>query len=130
MALEKTAPDFIPIKKAQNGGYIADWKGELRKHLPVIKEQYLSERISLKIDDLIPPELMLRIIKNEINREGGNHSSGPAMNFIRGFGKSISFRQKKLKGSTPKKMPPEKFILRYLVLRRTLEMVAERRRNA
>jgi len=104
-------------------GYVPDWKSEISRNYKMIVEEYLKNKGSYQLEAIISPEAIIRIIENEIL-----HPKDPVKRpfNITVFSKFLFHRNLPGKTSPVRKiLSPEKFILRYLVLKRTLEIIRE-----
>jgi len=121
--VNELAPEFYQSARARFMGYVPDWKSEISRNYKMIVEEYLKNKGSYQLEAIISPEAIIRIIENEIL-----HPKDPVKRpfNITVFSKFLFYRNLPGKTSPVRKiLSPEKFILRYLVLKRTLEIIRE-----
>lgn len=124
-AVKELAPDLYQSERARVMGYVPDWKGEITRNYKMILEEYIYGKSCYKLENIISPESIISMIENEIILK-----QLPAKKYpLNSLFKNIPLLKKSPKAHSParKILPPEKFILRYLVLKRTLEIIQEMR---
>lgn len=124
-AVKELAPDFYQLERPRWMGYVPDWKSEIIRNYRMIPEDYFKGQDHYQLHTIISPESVIRIIKNEVIQK----PRAAKRQFDRSVLSKFLFHRKS-PGSAPparKILPPEKFILRYLVLKRTLEIIRETR---
>ncbi len=127
-AVREIAPELFKEERARRMGYVPDWKTEIKRNKDLILEKYLLNMENPQLDSIIPAETVIQIMTKEILAKNMVNKSGVFHTWL----KKIPFVSKPpAKPALKRKiLAPEKFILRYLVLKRTLELVGEKRREA
>jgi asparagine synthase (glutamine-hydrolysing) len=122
-AVKDLAPDFYQSGRARSMGYVPDWKAEITRNYNMILEEYLNNQASHQLDAFISTESVIKMIGNEIM----NKPAAIKRNTFSSLIKKLPLSRKSHKPSSParKILPPVKFILRYLVLKRTLEIIRD-----
>jgi asparagine synthase (glutamine-hydrolysing) len=124
-AVKELAPDFYQSERPRWMGYVPDWKSEIIRNYNMISEEYLEDQDYYLLNAIISPESVRRIIGSEII-----HPRSPVKKqFDIPALSKLLFHRKPPEIAPParKILPAEKFILRYLVLKRTLEIIREMR---
>ena len=122
-AAKDLAPDFYQSGRARSMGYVPDWKAEITRNYNMILEEYLNNQASHELDAFISTESVIKMIGNEIMYK----PAAVKRNAFSSLFKKLPLPRKSHKTSSParKILAPVKFILRYLVLKRTLEIIQD-----
>jgi asparagine synthase (glutamine-hydrolysing) len=123
--VKELAPGFYQSGRARSMGYVPDWKAEITRNYNMILEEYLNNRECPQLDVVISTGSIIKMIGNEIVPKPLPSKN----NLFTSIFKKIPLTRTPPKKSAParKILAPEKFILRYLVLKRTLEIIRELR---
>ena len=109
-------------------GYVPCWKNEISRNYQLILAEYLNKGDCDQLDQIISTESIINIISNEIIarpvRAKKPYLTTLMTKFLKKHNLSVTTAPVK------KKLAPEKFILRYLVLKKTLQCIREMRSKA
>ena len=120
------APDLFACERAGYMGYVPKWDRVLQENKSAIIHDNITGSPSPLLDDIISPDAVARVINGEI----------PSLPSASSPGRIYRYMTRKMSGMLrghPESKPvrpvlkPERFILRYLVLKKSLEIVQEER---
>lgn len=114
-------PPLFTVNRAPLQGYIPDWKAEMRKDMDSIVANFFQSGNPSKLDDFINPNSVLRLftVEDEIHYKILIYSNAYVKRALQ------KVHQKKTYRNPPGKPNPMVFLLRYLVLKRFLEIAKD-----
>jgi asparagine synthase (glutamine-hydrolysing) len=121
--IKEMVPELFRVKRARIGLSVPDWGNELSRFKGSVTSRYIKNGRDSALDDLIPPETVLKVIEGQLHPSRRQESlpQRAAWKLMRLTGLRNMIKRNELSSAD--------FLLRYLVLRRSLDVINELRQQ-
>jgi hypothetical protein len=121
-------PDLFAVPRASVGGYATDWTAELRREAVALAKASRPRQASAAslLDDVIDPGIVRRVCGLDEMAGVGRPAQPVPVSLLRTMRRKRRNLLRRLGRKPPvERVSPAEFLLRYLVLRRFLEIAAQ-----